>query len=190
MTELVFESLAAPPTAGRRWRAVVVMLVGVALVAGGLLARSWQTGERLFYGGGWRGAHVSLGASPGQTVYFGMGLEGRNGSEASRRVELRSVTPIVSENTSAAGVAVLMCTDAGGSATLGSTARDPRPYCATLTAFTPGTVTLGPRATGLLLAVTPHLPGVVRIEGVRISYRTGLRSGTQRVGVEAIVLTK
>jgi hypothetical protein len=41
----------------------------------------------------------------------------------------------------------------------------------------------------LLLVVTPHRPGVVRVRGVELTYRQGLRSGRQLTGGELILKT-
>jgi hypothetical protein len=37
------------------------------------------------------------------------------------------------------------------------------------------------------MVITPHWPGVVRIDGVKIHYRSGIRATTQTTGMTVIV---
>jgi hypothetical protein len=161
-----------------------------ALVGGGVGVHAWLVGEHLFTG---PGATESGPLALGHTEYDGIGPLTPAGKNplASVHIDLRSVTPLVSENSSNATIAVMVCVtrEPGDLVSGGSALDDASPYCKSLTAFSAGPITLGATATGLVLAVTPHRSGVVRIAGARIHYRDGLRSGRERIGTEVFTLT-
>ncbi len=48
--------------------------------------------------------------------------------------------------------------------------------------FTPGKPDLNPTADMLMVAVTPHKPGTLTMDGAYVDCRQGIRSGHQRVG--------
>ena len=68
----------------------------------------------------------------------------------------------------------------------------PTRQCRSLAPFRPSEVVLSQRPGGaeLLVRVIPHRPGLVRIDGIDISYRTGLRTGAQRSGILMVVPTR
>ncbi|MDQ1496027.1 MAG: hypothetical protein QOG69_2510 [Actinomycetota bacterium] len=175
----------------RRWQiGGLVIALFVALAAGGVGVHAWLVGEHLFTGPeATEGGPLAL----GHTEYDGIGplMPAGKNPNATQHIDLRSVTPLVTENTSNATIAVMTCVTRGPGGLIGggSALDDASQYCKSLTAFHPGPITLGLTATGLVLAVTPHRSGVVRIDGARISYHDGLRTGRERIGTEVITLT-
>jgi hypothetical protein len=181
-------ALSAHPARPRRWyvSALVAALL-VALVGGGVGVHAWLVGERLFAGP----EATESGPLPlGHTEYDGIGplIPAGKNPNATVHIDLRSVTPLVTENSSNATIAVMICVtrEPGDLISGGSALDDASQYCKSLTAFHPGPITLGSTATGLVLAVTPHRSGVVRIDGARIHYRDGLRSGREQIGAAVI----
>ena len=192
MSESVAQMVPPLATQSRRRQRIVAVVVVIALglAAGGFAAYRWLTGEHLFSG---PGALVSMTLQPGQTLYVGLGppLVGTK-PDATVRVDLRAVHPIVTTNTSDATVIVLACihgTTNPASLSAGGTSLDPRPYCGSVESFRPGTTSVGPPATGLLLAVTPHRAGTVEVDGAHLSYRVGIRSGSQHIGAVDLTVT-
>jgi hypothetical protein len=180
----------ARPARPRRWQigGLVIALL-VALVAGGVGVHAWLVGEHLFI------APEATESGPlalGHTEYDGIGpLMPAGKNPATVHIDLRNVTPLVTENSSDATVAVMICVTRGpggliaGGAALDDVSED----CKSLSAFHPGPITLGLTASGLVLAVTPHRSGVIRIDGAGISYRDGLRTGRERIGIEVFTIT-
>jgi hypothetical protein len=154
----------------------------------------------------WRSSlHVLLGypaygsAQPlavGQSLYFGNNLIAAraisHSDDAGLSLHVSAVRPLVATNTSAADITVLRCPLAfGGAGPDGIDRRRADAVCTSLTPFDGGSVHIGSREgdDDIVLAVTPHRPGTVRIAGLEVSYSTGLRHGTQHVGVQARVTT-
>ena len=187
-------ALMVPPlaTQGRRRQRIVavVVVIGLGLCGGGFAGYRWLTGEHLFVG---PGASQSGPLPSGQTLYVGLGpLLAGTRPMATVRVDLRAVHPLVTTNTSDATVTVLACihgTTNPASLSAGGTALDPHPYCGSVESFRPGMTSVGVSATGLLLAVTPHRAGTVEVDGARLSYRVGIRSGNQRIGAVNLTVT-
>ena len=187
-------ALMVPPlaTQGRRRHRIVAAVVVIVLVlaGGGFAAYRWLTGEHLFVG---PGASESFTLQPGHTLYVGLGpLLAGTKPNATVQVDLRAIHPLVTTNTSAATVTVLACTPgttSPASLTAGGTALDPHPYCGSVESFRPGTTSVGAPATGLLLAVTPHRAGTVEVDGAHLSYRVGIRSGSQHIGAVNLTVT-
>jgi len=192
VSESVALMVPPPATQGRRRQrtiaVVVVILLGLA--GGGFAGYRWLTGEHLFTG---PGALVGMTLQPGQTLYVGLGppLSGTR-PNATVRVDLRAVHPLVTTNTSDATVTVLACihgTTNPASLSAGGTSLDPHPYCGSVESFRPGMTSVGVSATGLLLAVTPHRAGTVVVDGAHLSYRVGIRSGSQHIGAVNLTAT-
>ena len=167
---------------------VPALLVGIVLglAGGGFAAHRWLTGEHLFVG---PGASEILSLPAGQTIYVGLGpLPTDTNPNATIRVDLQSVHPLVTSNTSDATVTILTCIQGTTPTSLlaGGTALDPHPYCGSVESFRAGTITLGAPASGLLLAVTPHHAGTVEVVGAHINYRVGIRSGSQNIGTASL----
>lgn len=190
------ESLAlmVPPlaTQGRRRQRIVavVVVIVLGLAGGGFAGYRWLTGEHLFVG---PGASEGMTLQSGQTLYVGLGpLLAGTRPDATVQVDLRAVHPLVTTNTSDATVTVLACihgTTNPASLSAGGTALDPHPYCGSVESFRPGTTSVGAAATGLLLAVTPHRAGTVKVDGAHLSYRVGIRSGSQHIGAVDLTVT-
>lgn len=97
-------------------------------------------------------------------------------------VRLTSATPRTVENTADADIRVLLCVVNGqvpefpGSAT---------PPCTSTAPFTAGSRVLGSQAglSTLILAITPRRPGIIRIDGLTVHYRDGIRRGTAHCGI-------
>ena len=173
----------------RRYDRAVVAAITAVVVILGVGVHSWLTGDHLFAG---PGAIETTPVALGHTLYVGLGPLERGKPDSVTRINLRSITPLVTANSSGATVRVLEC-DArspGGAAALtagGVVLDDVSRYCAALNPTRTGAIIVGPRANGFVLAVTPRHGGVVRIDGARLSYQVGVRSGTQRIG--AVLLT-
>ena len=122
------------------------------------------------------GSSVGLPLAVGETVYAGLLVHSDD------PINVRSVTPRVSRNDAGATVTVMTCTVTGadgvGAVPAGEIAR----LCAPLEEFVPAVLAL-PTRHSLVVAITPTRPGMLRIDGVDISYRDGLRIGRQHTGV-------
>lgn len=169
-----------------RWRrydrALVVAIAGALMVLG-IGIHAWLTGEHIFAA---PGATETTPVAVGHTLYVGLGPLRAGQPDAVTRINLRSITPLVRANSAAATVNIVEC-DAGRSASReliagGVVLDDVATYCATVDPIRTGAITVGPRADGFVLAITPHHSGVVQVDGAEMSYRVGYRSGTQRVG--------
>jgi hypothetical protein len=184
VSESVALMVASPTPQGRSGRrvAAVVVVIVVGLAGGGFAAYRWLTGEHLFLG---PGASESISVPAGHTIYVGLGpLLAHTSPIATVRVDLRGIHPRVTTNTSDATVTVLSCLHGTTALSLsaGGTATDPHSFCGSVEGFRPGTTSVGPPATGLLLAVTPHRAGTVEVDGAHLTYRAGIRSGSQHIG--------
>jgi hypothetical protein len=99
-------------------------------------------------------------------------------------VDLRTVSPSITTNSARATIRVLQCTENGGNRAFGAVSR--LDYCRPATPFRSGPHPFGAEdlsTTAIVLAITAHRAGVVRIDGVHITYRRGLRHGEQTVGI-------
>ena len=140
---------------------------------------------------GYTGSGSAVGAV-GQTSYYGVPVRPAGNTATSTTLNLRSVTPRIAVNTAHATVTVLVCTgfaDRVGAFVYGGTTQDAAHDCTRLADFHSGTMRIGTSTdtqitTGVVLAVTPHGSGLVRIEGANVTYRQGIRYGDQRVGMD------
>jgi hypothetical protein len=165
-----------------RWLRWLPVLAGVIVIVAGV---RYVFFDRAL--AGYSGSASATG-SVEQTTYHGVPV--RPIGNAVTTLNLRSVSPRIVANTADATVTVLVCTGQASAAPLaygGTHQGDAAQYCAELADFHPGTLRLGSSTTdpqtttGVLLAVTAHRAGVVRIEG-DVSYRQGIRYGHQHVG--------
>jgi len=171
----------APRPGGVRRRALALTLAAVALVlvaAGG--GWWWLTHpDRLVPAGG---AESSVPITLGHRLYEGMFAQPESGT-----VHVDRVVPHVVTNTARADFRVLLCHSSIGHNTIGSVLdrtgrlcqhpRDPRG--ADLPTLASNTY--------LVLEVTPHRPGTVRVEGLRVTYHAGWRRGTEDSGTNLTV---
>lgn len=126
------------------------------------------------------------------TLYFGGNIwpadaagEPALGSEQS--IHISAAQPIVQNNTADARVSVWECVrKSRGDDTIASGIGDARRICARLAPFAPGNFRVGGDANDddLVVAVTAAHPGRVRVAGLLVRYSSGLRHGTQHVGVK------
>jgi hypothetical protein len=174
----------------RRYDRTLAGAIVAAIVVLGIGVHAWLNGERLFAG---PGATQTTPVPIGHTLYVGLGPFLRDGKpDADTRIRLRSIAPLATENTAGATVNILECeagaTDAGAGLIAGGVVFDDvAKYCPTVEPVRVGTITVGPRANGFVLAITPRHSGIVRVDGARMNYRVGIRNGRQRIG--AVTLT-
>jgi hypothetical protein len=120
-------------------------------------------------------------------MYADTALTLNGGSSGHRVIAVRSVTPVITENASQARVRVLVCLPRKGPilevSDLGAFCRQVRPFSA-------GALDLTNYHAQLVLAITPRRPGLLRIEGCRITYADGPHVGTQQTGSEVVVRTR
>lgn len=176
---------------GSRTRALVGVSAATVVALVGWGGYFWLTHDNTMGG---TGAEVGMLTPVGHTTYFGLGAFPRTAHpEESRRIDLRGVVPRITSNSADAAIEVLICADSGLPETLlelSAVRDDVSRYCKSLEALHAGSVDLGPRASGLILAITPHRVGEVRVEGVDISYRHGIRRGQVHSGITTTVATE
>ena len=108
-------------------------------------------------------------------------------------LHITAIRAVVDENTADASVTVERCVLSGtGHQLLGQSASAAHTQCATLSPFRTGTVKLGydPGDVDIVVAIQPKHAGVTDVQGVRVSFTAGWRSGTQHAGVQATTLTR
>lgn len=160
----------------RVWPIVVILVAILSAGAGGYL---WLTRASVLqdFGDGW-----GLTVRPAETAYVDAGIYPASGESVT--IDLRTVRPRVVQNTAGATVDVLTCTVEPGSTRIGSVrGPDMRRFCASATPWRSGMITIGSRAGDyLVFAITPRREGRVEIAGEDVSYRHGIRFGTQHTG--------
>jgi hypothetical protein len=158
------DRLRARVRAGTAARAAVVVAVLVVLVLPGrLLAAEHADDDALvpYHDGGGATAH----AVAGTTWHTDAGVD----SEVGDPLQILAVHPRVAQDTAAADVQVRICGPGG---------------CRAVTDPPGGTVRLRPGRARLVVSVTPHRPGVVRIDGYDVTYLDGDHRGTEHAGVD------
>ena len=128
----------------------------------------------------------------GHTLYFGDNVVAArilNHPHESGELSLNisAARPVVVENTAGASVSVVRCVLASnGDGPEGQGPLETRQQCSSLSPFQSGPVTVGFSRgdDDILIAVTPAHSGVVRVHGMRVSFSSGWRHGTQHVGPE------
>ena len=180
--------VAASPEAGpgqqsrsqraRRWRALAAVLLIVALLGAGAAAWRWQRGLSLFDPPGAElGGHLLL----GQTEYI-IVVDGSKSMPST--IDVRSVTPRIISNTAHASVRVVQCVQNGRTVVLGATKH--LNFCSGLHPFVPGPVRFseGLHTAIFVVEVRAYSSGRLRIHGVDVQYRRGLRTGQQTTGFD------
>ncbi|MEN8704592.1 MAG: hypothetical protein ABF306_00510 [Nocardioides marinisabuli] len=162
-----------------RWTAV-----GLALALGAGGAAWWVTHPDVFGDAG--GYSLSTAREEVGTSYYA-GLVSPPLDAERRELELRSATPVVAKNTADADLEVYLCeVDPGqGAVGVGSQRTAPTDVCSTFERVTDGTrlvVGGGEAYQELVIRVQAAQPGVVEVRGIELSYRDGLRRGTQVTG--------
>jgi hypothetical protein len=158
------DRLRARLRAGTAARATVVVAVLVVLVLPGrLLAAEHADDDALVpYH---PGREATARAIAGTTWHTDAGVD----SEVGDPLQILAVHPRVAQDTAAADVQVRICGPAG---------------CRAVTDPPTGTVQLRPGLARLVVSVTPHRPGVVRIDGYDVTYLDGDDRGTEHAGVD------
>lgn len=87
------------------------------------------------------------------------------------------------ENAAHADISFWLCSGLSANGGFGS-AEHAKGSCPNFTRFRAGPERLGPGYVNVLIAITPHRPGSVHIEGVDIRYRQGIRWGRQHTGFD------
>jgi len=161
--------------------AVLVML-GLAVITG---AGYWLGHASLLRGyGDGMGAPTPI----GRTIAFDTAVVS---DRDAIRVSLKSLKPRVTENSSDATIVFVVCRRNAGTTTLGvSRTSDLRKYCTRTDPLRRSFVgSLGYTTNQILVLVTPRKSGRVHITGYNATYRVGIRSGTQHVGLDTTVTT-
>lgn len=128
---------------------------------------------------------------PGHTLYADTGISPSSGHAVTigiNEIHLRTTL-----NTADATIELLTCTIPPGSTRIGSVSEDDfGVFCPAATAWRSGTVTIGwnPGDAYIVVAITPQRDGQVIIDGADVSFRSGIRHGTQHVGGTIDVTTE
>lgn len=179
-------SLSEPAAARLRKRArvlAVVLVLLAAVIGGGVWLWSWDHGLALFSSGGNEaGGPIPVGRTVYALVINGNPLVGALARQEFT-VDVTSVRPHVNLDTAGAAIRVLTC-DENGRTIVAGAARS-MPYCRKTAAFAPGPLRFSSdlHSSALVLAITAHHRGKVRIAGVDIAYHAGSRSGDQNTGL-------
>ena len=170
MTATTTDVLAAPRRSGRR-RVIVVVL----LLLAGAAASWWVTHPRMFGDGG---ATVTGSTPAGTAAYVGMEAIPRDG------VELHGAHPRVVLETGDIAVTVLVCRPVGSTGVGFVHADGIASLCEPLSAPE------GPVQRGdfLVAEVVGDSSGVVVLDGIDVTYSSGVQRGTETVGVDAAVV--
>jgi hypothetical protein len=191
MTELLTPApgdAPAAPARSRRGQVVAALLV-IVLVGAVVWAGWWLTHpDRFAYGN-----EIAFHPLPvGESVLVDTGLVpgtiDDTGTFSEATVKITSVAPrVVRDDGGDAVLTLWLCqrTDAGA---VGSVAADKLPrFCDPATEIEGEVGTFTYAEQQVLLQVTPSGPGRVVIEGVDVTYRDGLRRGTEHAGNRIVV---
>lgn len=98
-----------------------------------------------------------------------------------------AASPNVVENTAEADVELVLCQHSGdGQDILGTAAASDIDAACTALLPVEGTTFASPTEAQLLVRITPHQAGTVRVEGIDLSYREGIRRASVRSGTVLI----
>lgn len=171
-----------PPQPSRRFRrrwllaAAASLLVAAALALG--LGLRWLYSPHDLVP---PGAYTVIMNRPAVVTVYSPGMVDPS-SEAPITVDVRSVTPRVATNTADATITALICHRNGTTTPTGS---DDLSMCTWTKPFKPGVLTLDgdlPGTDSVIFKVSSRHAGRVTIDGVHVSYRRGLRHGSQDTG--------
>lgn len=163
----------APPRRFTRGRVAVVLL----LLLAGVAAWWWMTHPRAFMEVG----SAMMGPVPAETrAYLGMEIIPEDG------MELHGATPRVVFNLGDVETGVAVCHPAGRRGVGFVHAEEIDSLCESLTA------PVGPVQRGdfLVVEVIGYDSGLVALNGVDVTYSTGMQRGTQAVGLEAAIIVE
>jgi hypothetical protein len=167
----------------RRRQDRLALILGVLLfLAAGAALISWRS-PGVFYEVNKTGVDLSGRLAAGQSMSYGMSYV-RSTSRAGVTVD--KVMPNVVENSARATVTVQVCTPdlRTGSRAIVNTP-NARQECSRLVPAQGAVMHVSGRAPDqLLVTVSGMVPGVVRIEGLHVSYTHGWHRGTQDVGAD------
>lgn len=191
MTDVIQETTTPRATPGRRRRAVGAGFLVVAVVACGAGWRWLHSPDPLAdYPVGAATAPVGLGHSVYTDTAVVAAVNAAGDGPASIRVTIATDTPVVAENTSNAQVELLVCTRNGGTIGIGMQDGDLTASCSRVSPFrAPERLDLGFMTAQIILKVTPHQAGRVRITGFDVTYSQGLQRRTQHVGADITLTT-
>lgn len=175
-----------PARLGRRrpkWLLPVVAVLLPVVVLGFL----WLGNARVLQGAGTE----SRGRiQPGHTLYVDTGIYPSSGDTVT--IDISEIHVRTTLNTADAAIELLTCTIPPDSTRIGVVSEDGfAAYCPGATAWRSGTITMGADAgtAYIVLAITPQREGRVTIDGADVSFRAGIRHGTQHVGTTIVVTT-
>lgn len=164
-----------------RLRLVLMVVGALALVGGGIWAGwSWRHPHAFR---DWDGRYSAslVDARIGETHYFGL----TDPNELTTTVTLRSAAPRVEVNTAGATFDVLECIAPPQGEDFGigvANEQDIGRFCELSSIADARLSPQDKPARTILLAITPHRAGVVKVRGVDVRYDAGWRSGVQRIG--------
>jgi hypothetical protein len=172
------------PRLRRRWLiAGVAVIVALAALGIGLWWRWLYSAHALDGGAG--GSELNAPRPVGAIFYSPpMVLPAGTGPVT---LDVRSVTPRITENSAGATIKVLICHRNDSITHLGS---DDLSFCAATKPFEPGTLTIGhdqPGENSIILAIRTSRLGKLTIDGVHVTYRQGWRHGSQDTGGPIVV---
>jgi predicted RNA-binding protein with TRAM domain len=106
-------------------------------------------------------------------------------------VTITSVTPLVTENTAEADVAVLACARNSNRDWISGT-QDIAVACASAVPIDGVTARFYPlpHGAGIIAKITPHHAGIVRITGYDVTFTQGIRSGHVRGGMDVTLTVR
>lgn len=165
-------------------RPVLRVAIPVVLVTALGVGGWWATHPDVFDDAGGFGMKTTD-RSVGQTMYFG--IVSTSIRDERHELDLRAATPVVSKNTAEAELEVYLCetTPESEYGEVGSQVEKPTNICRVFEPVTDGTRLLtgeGEPHHQLVLGVRATQPGVLKVRGIEVSYRDGLRRGTQVTG--------
>lgn len=187
--DIVEQRPARPRRERRHRKRQAAIAAGAAVLIAAVGAGYWVTHPKAVVPYGPGGTASVL---VGHTLSRDSGLSAARdpGAETPERVTLTidRIVPVVTENSARADVTVELCRRRPATDFVGSPV-DVSLFAACTSTDPVGgaTATLWFDQARVVVLVTPHQPGHVHIEGYDITYRDGVRHGTQRGGDELVV---
>ncbi|HST83844.1 MAG TPA: hypothetical protein VLL08_19070 [Kineosporiaceae bacterium] len=185
MAELVRSTPTRPATTSRRTvTALVLTALVVTAIAGSGYWLSHPTSLETY------GSGLEATAAIGHTIAIDTTISATH-EASSAQVTLHSLKPRITENTSDATVVFVVCQRNAGDTAVGTgQPSDLAEYCTRVDPLPRSfKAHLGFTTNQIVALVTPRKAGRLHIAGYDATYRTGLRRGTQHVGLETTVTT-